>query len=95
MLLPAYERLASFIMLSPYNENPALIGYAGLLCHLLARQETIHEMKLKYEGYALVHLFESLRIDSENSSFLALYIDVLPTKHSFSPRMIPKKRKSI
>ncbi|KAJ3292126.1 hypothetical protein HK104_005550 [Borealophlyctis nickersoniae] len=35
----AYERLQSYLPLYPYNENAALLGYAGVLCYLMWQHE--------------------------------------------------------
>jgi hypothetical protein len=77
LIEPAYERLASFILLSPYNENSVLIGYAGVMCILLAKKHsTSEDLYNRFNSFALVHLADSLAIEPENTSFLSYYIDV-------------------
>jgi hypothetical protein len=76
IILATYERLSSYILLSPYNESAILIGYAGLMAKMLSTNAPDSNSRTIYRTFALEHLSESLRILPETSLFISLYLEV-------------------
>ncbi|KAJ3372986.1 hypothetical protein HDU91_001668 [Kappamyces sp. JEL0680] len=74
----ALERLATYTPLFPYSENPELIGYAGLICYRLWKDDNEHNARYLVEG--LEHLKASLLLYPHNSMFLQLYVEMCDAK---------------
>ncbi|KAJ3177651.1 hypothetical protein HDU87_004404 [Geranomyces variabilis] len=68
----AYNRLQGYISSYPYNENARLVGYAGLVCYMLWRQEATrvvdHADREEDEG-----LFGSQTWGSSQQSYTSSY----------------------
>jgi hypothetical protein len=77
IILVTYERLASYILLYPYNESAILIGYAGLIAKMLSMNDRNSKSRNIYIRNAIEHLSESLRILPENSLFISIYVEVI------------------
>lgn len=76
LIAPAYERLANYILIFPYNESAILIGYAGVISYMLCKNADYPQIAEQHFKQALYHLQMSLSIDPLNVMFLMMYLEV-------------------